>query len=416
MRIIYTIAIFFYVILIRFAATIGVRNARLWLLGRRQHSEKYKQVFDKYANEKWIWFHVSSLGEFEQGRSVIEKLKHNHSQYKILLTFFSPSGYEVQKHYQHADAVLYFPIDFKGLVRKILNLVNPVLVIFVKYDFWFNFLRECTKKKIPVIFISSFFRPRQYFFKPFGFWFLEQIKKNVSMFFVQDQRSVVLLKQHGIDQVLLAGDTRIDRVIRIRDEQVNFVKLEEWIANNRVIIAGSTWPKDERILKEASEALQNVLFIIAPHQVSNERLSSIENLFGVQNICRLSNFSSNTDFRFLLIDTIGLLAKLYRYGNVIYIGNGFGKGIHNILEAVVYGKPVIFGPKYHKFPEAAYLVDKSAAFPIKNVADFIIVTEKLLNNNSFYKRVSNICLEYVEQNKGATNIIVNFIEKLYLKS
>lgn len=416
MRIIYTVAIFFYVMLIHLAATIGIRNARLWLLGRRQLFEKYKQAFDKYSKDKWIWFHASSLGEFEQGRNVIEKLKQNHPQYKILLTFFSPSGYEVQKHYPYADLVLYFPIDFTGLVRAILNLVNPVLVIFVKYDFWFNFLRECKKKKIPVIFISSLFRSRQYFFKPFGFWFLKQIKKNVTMFFVQDQKSELLLKNHGIDQVLLAGDTRIDRVIRIRDEQVNFERLEEWIDSKQIIVAGSTWPKDEKILKKVSEALPDVLFIIAPHQVSNERLSSIENLFGVKNTCRLSTFSLNTDFRFLLIDTIGLLAKLYRYGNVIYIGNGFGKGIHNILEAIVYGKPVIFGPNYHRFPEAVYLVMRNAAFPIKNSADFVNITKKLLNDSSFYKKVSNICLEYVEQNKGATNVIVNFIEKFYLKS
>lgn len=416
MTYIYTAFIFLYITSIRLAALLGHSKAKLWVRGRKQLYLQYQAYFRQSSQDKWIWIHASSLGEFEQGRSIIELLKQKHPDIKILLTFFSPSGYEIRKNYEYADAVLYFPPDFPWIIRNVIRTVRPVLVIFVKYDFWFHFLKECSRQGVPVIFVSSLFRPTQYFFKAYGKWFRRQLQQYVSMFFVQNKESAELLKTYGFSNITISGDTRIDRVIRIREQTDEMHSImQRWSENRQIIVAGSTWPPDERILKEVFLACPDLSFILAPHDVSEKRLYEIEQLFGKDTLCRLSQFSDNFTGRILMIDCIGLLSKLYRYGMIAYIGNGFGRGIHNILEAVVYGKPVIFGPNYQKFPEAVYLVKQYAAFPVYNAEQCIDVVKRLIYNDEFYRKASDACYYYIEQNQGAATCVVQYIEKNFLK-
>jgi 3-deoxy-D-manno-octulosonic-acid transferase len=412
MRWIYSIGIFAYVFAIRIASLFGNSKAKLWLTGRQNLESLYKEKFMNQEPGQYIWIHVSSLGEFEQGRPVIEALKKEYPLQKILLTFYSPSGYEIRKNYPLADVVLYLPGDSLRIMRKYVKLVRPALVVFVKYDFWFNFIIACHELKIPVIFIASAFRKNQYFFKWWAGWFRKQLQK-VTAFFVQTQHSVDLLRSYGINQVEFAGDTRLDRVVSIRDEQREFPAIKKLISGRQVIVAGSTWPKDEQFLKHLIQKYPDVFFIIAPHDVSENRLLQIEKLFDHKSL-RYSDIESleTASCKLLLIDSIGVLAFIYRYASVVYIGNGFGKGIHNILEPVVYGKPVIFGPNYFKFAEAVTLVNTGGAFSFSGISEMENIVANLLGNETSLHQASGICFGYVEQNKGATTKIVKRILEL----
>jgi len=409
MRWIYSFLIYIYVFVVRIVALFGNKKAKLWIKGRQNLESLYRAKFEHEESDKYIWIHVSSLGEFEQGRPVIEILKKNNPNQKILLTFFSPSGYEIRKNYPLADVVLYLPFDSLNKMRKFVKIVRPALVVFVKYDFWFNFITACHEINTPVIFISAAFRKKQYFFKWWAGWFRKQLMK-VTAFFVQTPDSVALLNAHGINQVEFAGDTRLDRVIAIRDEQRTFPAIEKLIAGRKVFVAGSTWPRDEQFLKHLTIANPDVFFIVAPHDVSENRLREIEKVFGGKKIrfSQLEN-SSLSDCNFLLIDSIGILSSIYRYATIVYIGNGFGKGIHNILEPVVFGKPVIFGPNYSKFTEAVTLVKTGGAFSFSESSDLEKKVAGLLGNETTLNEASQVCLNYVEHNKGATDKIVNKI-------
>ncbi len=412
MRWIYTAVIQLYVLFIRTAALFGNKKARLWTQGRKNLLAQYMDYFANEQQSTYIWVHVSSLGEFEQGRTVIDELKKSHPEKKILLTFFSPSGYEIRKNYQHADVVFYLPIDRLRLMRKYVEVVSPSLVVFVKYDFWFNFLTACFEKEIPVVFISSVFRRNQYFFKWWAGWFRKQLRK-VSFFFVQTQESVNILKMHGIEKTEFVGDTRLDRVISIREEQKRFPEIEKMVGTGKVIVAGSTWHEDENFLIGLRKTYPDVFFIIAPHDVSEKRVSSLERMFSL-NCIRFSSIknSSTQGVKTLIIDSIGVLAYIYRYATLVYVGNGFGKGIHNILEPVVYGKPVIFGPNYSKFVEAVTLVKAGGAFSFSNKNELEFITKLLLYDDVALNKASEKCIKYTENHQGATEKIMKFIVNL----
>lgn len=409
MRWIYTAAIQLYVFFIRAAALFGNHKAKLWCDGRKNLLLNYRNYFANEQQSTYIWVHVSSLGEFEQGRPVIDELKKNHPGKKILLTFFSPSGYEIRKNYQHADVVFYLPFDRLRPMRKYVDVVSPSLVVFVKYDFWFNFLSACFEKEIPVVFISSVFRRNQYFFKWWGGWFRKQLRK-VSFFFVQTEESVDILKMHGIEKAEFVGDTRLDRVISIREEQRRFPEIEKLVGTGKVIVAGSTWPEDENFLIGLRKTYSDVFFIIAPHDVSEKRVSSLERMFS-SNCIRFSSIknSSAVGVKTLIIDSIGVLAYIYRYATLVYVGNGFGKGIHNILEPVVYGKPVIFGPNYSKFIEAVTLVKAGGAFSFSDKNELELIIKQLLHDDVALNNASEKCIDYTENHQGATGKIIKFI-------
>jgi 3-deoxy-D-manno-octulosonic-acid transferase len=411
LNILYNLAILLYTLSIRIAAAWNSK-ARKWVDGR-------KTVFDEIKNkvnpqEKKVWFHCASLGEFEQARPVIELFRQRNPTFKILLTFFSPSGFEVRKNYLGADYIFYLPADTAANARQFIELVNPALAVFTKYDFWFNYLQELQKNRIQVVVFSAIFRKEQYFFKKYGSWFLK-ILEDIDAFYVQDEASRKLLKKKKIENVFVAGDTRIDRVMQTAASAGRFPIIEKFIDENKItIIAGSTWKEDERLLLELMKKRKgNMKFIIAPHETDKRKIeklvAEIELPFLLYSQANEINIAS---VDVLIIDSIGLLSQLYRYGDVAYIGGGFGKGIHNILEPAAFALPVIFGPKYDKFNEAKELINQSAAFSIDKYRSLNNkITDLFFDKNkvaSFKKRIS----EYMNSKKGATEIVVEGLEKI----
>ena len=348
-------------------------------------------------NQDIVWFHCASLGEFEQGKPIIEGYKIKHPTHKILLTFFSPSGYEIRKNYDEVDWVFYLPADTKKNAKKFINIVNPIKVIFIKYEFWFNYMAECKKQNIPFYSVSSIFRKEQSFFK--YDWFAKQLN-NVSHFFVQDNNSKELLQKIGFSNCTVAGDTRFDSVISNTQNAISIPLIEKFSENKTTIICGSTWPKDEALLAKYIKENPNYKYIIAPHEmhhISELKKQTNALLFSKADSTNISN--SNV----LIIDSIGILSNIYKYGDLAYIGGGFGSGIHNILEAVAYGLPVVFGPNYQKFNEATELINKKGAISISNYTE---LTSAIHDLSTFDK---NIAINYIQENSGATTKILNSI-------
>ena len=378
------------------------------------------------------WFHCASLGEFEQGRPVIEAFRKMHPEWKILLTFFSPSGYEVRKNYEGADWVIYLPLDTPWNAKKFVRTVNPSLVVFVKYEYWFRYLDVLYRNKIPVYVISANFRSNHHFFKWYGIWARKQLMK-VSGFFVQNEASKELLQNHGIDQVTVSGDTRFDRVAAVVSNPRSFTLVEMFCASEPVFLAGSTWQADEELVLELIKKQgARMKFIIAPHEVGEQRVRALQ--FAVrssQQAVRSSQFAAGSkgeaetrnpkpgvilfsqlseenavSARVLIIDGIGYLSHLYKNATIAYIGGGFGAGIHNILEAAAFGKPVIFGPKFHKFREALDLIEAGGAFSINNFEQLNNRTIELLDHKPAYLSSSKACRGYVADHCGATEKIL----------
>lgn len=394
MSILYTISIHFYVITIHIASLFNAK-ANLWVKGRKNIFQKLAKLTKE--DQDIVWFHCASLGEFEQGKPIIEGYKIKHPTHKILLTFFSPSGYEIRKNYDGVDWVFYLPADTKKNAKKFINTVNPLKVIFIKYDFWFNYMYELNKNNIPFYSASSIFREEQAFFK--YNWFEKQLN-NISHFFVQDQNSKELLKNIGFSNCTVVGDTRFDSVITNNKNFIRIPLIEKFCENKTTIICGSTWPKDESLLEKYIKKNPNYNYIIAPHEMQNiselkKQTSAL--LFSKANNTNISN--SNV----LIIDSIGILSNIYKYGDLAYIGGGFGSGIHNILEAVAYGLPVVFGPNYQKFKEANELIELEVAKDISNHSE--LETTIL----SFIDFDSSISKNYIKNNAGATNIIISSI-------
>ncbi|GBU08342.1 3-deoxy-D-manno-octulosonic-acid transferase [Bacteroidales bacterium] len=374
---------------------------------------------NRKKGHKYVWFHAASLGEFEQGRPLIESLRKEHPEYKILLTFFSPSGYEIRKNYEGADIVCYLPFDLPWSVGKFLDLAQPSLAIFIKYEFWMNYLSQLQKRKIPTYIVSAIFRPEQIFFKPYA----KSYKKVLSFFdwiFVQDEASQELLFAHDIHRVSISGDTRFDRVCNIAQENKGIPHLEVFADackknNQSLCVAGSTWAKDEDIIIDYFNNRPDLKLIIAPHEIGDEHLQQIilkikrpYSLFSQLIKNRESDDDIlNTDC--IIIDSIGLLASIYMYADFAYIGGGFGSGIHNILEAAVYGIPVVFGPRHQKFNEAKGLILKGGAVCIEEGGLLKPLLDSWLSDKSLIENAGIASKKYVQDNVGASRIILDKI-------
>lgn len=409
----YSILIHFYAFIVALIAPFH-RKARLMRMGQWKTNRILREKIDR--NAKYIWFHASSLGEFEQGRPMMEQIKASYPEYKILLTFFSPSGYEVRKNYAGADVICYLPFDTPFRVKKFLNLANPVMAIFIKYEFWGNYLGELKKRGIPTYIISAIFRQEQLFFQ----WFGAPYRKMLHCFthlFVQDNRSQELLAEYGIENVTVCGDTRFDRVLDVRNQARDLPQVDRFVKQGQnektfTLIAGSSWPQDEDIFIPYFNAHPEMKLIIAPHEIHQEHLTYIESLLKRPSI-RLSEAMQNETFLegkdCLIVDSFGILSSIYRYGTIAYIGGGFGAGIHNTLEAAVYGIPVLFGPRYQKFKEARDLIKVGGGFSVASKEEFDAKMDELLTYPEVLDAVGKSAGEFVSGNAGATQQIMKEI-------
>lgn len=405
MNFLYSIAIGFYSVAVRVAVLFN-EKAKLFVAGRKNWEQSLKSKIDPAAS--YIWIHCASLGEFEQGRPVIEAIKEKFPEYKILLSFFSPSGFEIRKNYALADVITYLPLDTKQNARTFISLVNPVKVFFVKYEYWNNYINELHKRKIPLFLVSAIFRKEQSFFSktPWGKWYLKMLYK-VEHLFVQTKASGELLASVGIKNYTVSGDTRFDRVAAIAAAAKDILPIEKFKGSSLLVVAGSTWKPDEDLLAAFINNNSGVKFIIAPHEVSAANVARIK-----QSITRpVIEYSKVKEseipgYDVLIIDSIGLLSSLYRYGNIAYIGGGFGVGIHNILEAATFGLPVIFGPNYRKFREAVELTDEGGAFPIATETEFFAIMNNLLADKNLLANSAAVSKNYVTKNVGSTPLII----------
>lgn len=382
-------------------------KAGLWNKGQKNWFEQLKEKIN--SEDKYIWIHCASLGEFEQGRPVIEAIKKEKPQYKIILTFFSPSGYEIRKSYTLADIVCYLPIDTPGNARKFIGLINPELAIFVKYEFWHNYISELSRRGIPLYLVSGIFRKEQHFFRWYGSFFREMLKK-FKMIYVQDISSYDLLAGIGIKNVSVAGDTRFDRVLQVAGNANNIRQLEIFRGTEKIILAGSSWKQDEEIItRYINNYLGNLKWVFAPHEIDNENIERIKKLLTVKCV-RFSEFDEDAaDARVLIIDNIGMLSSAYRYAYIAVVGGGFGKGIHNILEPACWSIPVLFGPNHLKFREAVDLISLRAAVSFENFDDFERILNLLINDEMQYKIAADAAGNYVKTNAGATYKIIHGI-------
>ncbi len=407
----YSLLIHFYAFIVALISPFH-RKARRMRLGQWKTNACLRDKIDPEA--QYIWFHAASLGEFEQGRPMMEKIRKEHPEYKILLTFFSPSGYEVRKNYNGADVICYLPFDTPYRVRKFLQLARPRMAIFIKYEFWGNYLHELKKRGIPVYIISAIFRPDQLFFQ----WYGKPYRQMLHCFdhlFVQDERSKKLLAEYGIRNVTVTGDTRFDRVLDVRAMARELPLVEKFIRSNRsektvTLVAGSSWPEDEAIFIPYFHRHPEMKLIIAPHEIHREHLVHIESMLKRPSI-RLSE-AHEEDLATkdcLIIDSFGLLSSIYRYGEIAYIGGGFGAGIHNTLEAAVYGIPVLFGPKYHKFKEAKDLIAVGGGVSVADAGAFARQMDEWLTKGVALEVAGKAAGDFVNEHAGATEMILKEI-------
>ena len=405
MRLLYNIGVRLYFLVVYLASFFNPK-AKLWIDGRKNQSFM--------SLNGCIWFHFASLGEFEQGRSVLEQLKLKNPENKIVITFFSPSGYEVRKNTPLADAVYYLPLDTKANARQFIDALQPKMAIFTKYEYWYHFFNETHRRNIPLYIVSSIFRPGQVFFKWYGSLHREMLGF-VSHFFVQDEGSKILLEQLNVQNVTVSGDTRFDRVWANAQQPKEIAFVNEFKNGYKVFIAGSTWPQDEQLIATLVTQYPDWKFIIAPHEIGEEKIQKLIALLPEGAFTRYSQHSSSqsltSNLQSLIIDNIGMLSSLYQYGDIAYIGGGFGAGIHNTLEAAAFGLPVIFGPNYLKFKEAGDLIALQAGFTIADEAGLKAVTNKLINDAAVYEHAGEKARTYVQRNTGATATILDHIKQ-----
>lgn len=382
-------------------------KVRKILVGRKETNKLIESSLSK--DKPTIWVHASSLGEFEQGRPLIEEVRSIYPQYQILLSFYSPSGYEVRKTYSGVDCVVYLPGDTPKAVRAFLDVAQPSLAIFVKYDFWPVMLTALAERSIPTYAISAIFRPSQVFFKCYGIPYRE-VLKSFTHIFVQDDASVKLLQSYGIDRVSIAGDTRFDRAESIALAGVSIPEVEELRSlGSGLIVAGSTWHEDEELLVEYLNDNHHIKAVFAPHELHEEQICWVEESLkgGVVRLSQLrAGLSEIGNVQVLIIDCFGLLSSLYRYADIAYIGGGFGKGIHNTVEAAVYGVPLLFGPKYHKFREARLLIQARAAYSITNAGDLDRRLRAFFTDSKLREEAAMASRAVVEEQLGVTNKII----------
>lgn len=403
MSIFYNAGIRGYQLAVRLAAPFN-EKAALWVKGRKNIRKQIAQIQRK--GERLVWFHAASLGEFEQGRPVMEALKAAEPSTRILLTFFSPSGYEIRKNYAGADYILYLPSDTPGNARFFVEQLKPDAAVFIKYEFWYNYLHELHKNHIPVYLISAIFRPGQPFFKSWG-TLHRRMLGFFNRLFVQDEESVQLLDSIGIRNAQRTGDTRFDRVKQIAGAAKEIEKVKLFCNGLPAVVCGSTWPPDEDILLDYINNDNSAYkWIITPHEIGESHIKAILEKCKKKVVRYTDENASLADYEVLIVDYIGLLSSIYRYGQISYIGGGFGVGIHNTLEAAVYGIPVIFGPKYQKFKEAVSLIREGGAFSISNGEQLREVLNSLIQTPAIAETAGQKALNYVDSQLGATEIIV----------
>ena len=392
-------------------ASLWNRKAGKWLAGR-------EKVFEELAakispSDRVIWMHCSSAGEFEQGKPVIEALKKSYPSHRIVVSFFSPSGYEVAGKYVHADIATFLPLDTRDNARKFIKAVHPELAIFVKYEFWYHHLSEAAFHHIPIILISASFRQKQIFFKRHG-GFFRQMLFLFRHIFVQDQASLTILEKNGIAHASISGDTRFDRVKEITERPAEVEFINEFIQHQHTIVAGSTWEGDEKLLAELLQKTPTVKLILAPHEINNSHLQSIDTVFG--KCIRYSTFQQKEKVDFaayqvLVIDNVGLLSRLYKYATITYVGGGFTTdGVHNTLEAAVWGKPVFFGPNYQKYREAKELIAAEGGFSVADAEELKKLADRLFADEQYLQAVSKNARNYVLANTGATEKVLATIQ------
>ena len=384
----------------------------LFVKGRKSVINTLKNTLEK--GDKTVWFHCASLGEYEQGVPIIKKTKEEFPDYKIIVSFFSPSGFEVKKNNTLADCTVYLPLDTPKNAKNFIDLVQPSVAIFIKYEFWPNYLFELKKKNIPTILVSGLFRKDQIFFKFYG-GFMRRILNSFSHFFVQDQLSKSLLEQIKFEAVTVSGDTRFDRVNDqlLMNNELDFMNLFK--QDLFCLVCGSTWPEDESILiHHINNFSNNTKFIIAPHEVTKKRVENIKKKLKVKTVLYSERGTTNiSDCQVLIIDTIGLLTKIYNYANVAYIGGGMGEtGLHNILEAATFGVPIIIGKNYTHFPEAKKLKELNGLFSVATPQEFTHVFNQLKTDTSFCEKTGVISKNFILNNRGATNTVLNYLQQL----
>lgn len=416
MLLIYNLFLFLYIKAIRLTS-IWNEKALLWVEGRKDIQNKIKSACES-GHGPIVWMHCASLGEFEQGRALLERIKKQYPSYRILLTFFSPSGYVVRKKYNHADMIFYLPMDGKKNARLFLDTVNPKMALFIKYESWYYYLKELKNRNIPTLLVSAKFTRDLSFFGIFGS-FLRGMLEEYTHIFLQDENSLTLLKEfHVINKMSISGDTRFDRVLEIAETKFNHPVFESFCSHGNVLVAGSTWTEDEEILADLLSKEHTLKMVIAPHEISDSHIEKIKNLF--PNSILFSNINETNHFidkKVLIVDTIGMLSKIYRYATICYVGGGFNKsGIHNIIEAAVYGKVVCFGKYFGFSREAVDLVKLGAAYSFENAPSFSIAAITLLGNELELKEKNEIARNYVIENIGATNKIMSYIERNLLLS
>jgi 3-deoxy-D-manno-octulosonic-acid transferase len=410
MQLLYNLGIYFYGLTVWLAAFFHPK-AKQWITGR-------KNIWEVLANNipdnrSVIWVHCASLGEFEQGRPIIEAIKKKYPTPYIILTFFSPSGYEIRKHYPQADCVSYLPLDTPANAKRFVKIIQPKLVVFVKYEFWYNYLKVIQEEQIQAILISAVFHRKQPFFGKWYSPFFQEILHCFNHIFVQASSSAHLLQQINVLHHTVVGDTRIDRVVDMANTASTFPIVEKFVGDAPILVCGSTWQADEAIICSfINQNISNWKFIIAPHDVSNDHIEQIKKHLRVPYFC-YSEAGSIQDFtlqKVLIIDSIGMLAQLYQYGKVAYIGGGFSKGIHNTLEPAAFNLPILIGMNYEKFEEARQLVQAGGMFVINNL-EMLAQQIKKLEDAKYYTDAANKVQQFITDNQGATEKIMNYLEK-----
>lgn len=417
LKIFYEIFIFLYP---KAAWLLGFYNekARQWVNGRKDVFLKLTKAFE-HNDSPVIWMHCASLGEFEQGRPILEALKETYPNHKILLSFFSPSGYEVRKNYAGADYITYLPIDSAHNAKDFFKIVQPSLILFVKYEFWYHYAAQAAKKNIPLVLVSGIFREGQSFFKWYGN-FYRSILKNFSYFFVQDNVSAHLLNGIGFtDTVAISGDTRFDRVITIASQFEPIPIIEKFCANHTTIVAGSTWTEDDEELDHFINSNPSIKCIVAPHNINEDRLKECLHLYHRSMLFSDYEYAIKNKLRIpenlqvLIVNNIGMLTQLYHYATVCMVGGGFGgDGVHNVLEAAVYGKPVVIGPVFEKYIEAVELVENGGCISVEDALEMEQVFNRLLDtNDSLYLNAATAAKSFVYNHAGATKIVMHHIQE-----
>jgi 3-deoxy-D-manno-octulosonic-acid transferase len=403
---IYNLIIYLYLLGVAIYSRFNEKVRKMWR-GEREAFRILKEKVDPEA--KYVWFHAASLGEFEQGRPLMEQLRKAHPEYKILLTFFSPSGYEVRKNYEGADIITYLPLDTITNARRFLRLVRPVMAFFIKYEFWYNYLHILKHRNVPVYSVSSIFRPDQVFFKWYGRQY-GRVLHCFTYFFVQNEMSKDLLAKIGITNASIVGDTRFDRVLQIKEASKQLPIVEAFKQDAKVFVAGSSWPPDEAIFIKYFNEHRDWKMIIAPHVIGEDHLQQIERLLEGRKVVRYTaaEKAALSDAEVLIVNCFGLLSSIYHYGDVAYVGGGFGVGIHNLLEAAVWDVPVFFGPNNQRFQEAQDL-KKNGGFEITNYEDFERQMNRFAEDEAYRTAQGQQAGQFVKQQTGATSQILSSV-------